>query len=592
MSTTNSEQAELPSEPREDAWNTFPVIPSLPVAPAQDSVEDRKRLIAEHKAKVKAMRLAGKYASTVYIKIITDEDANCSCVELGLEGTLEALNRIFRTTHALTAPFLQQHIQYCVDNAFDVGLAYAYLRPHWYSDFEEMTHTLEACRAKDEHLRTHTLQEDRITNPSTPPRRVWDLCSNRVVPYWVMDSHTMPQRLWAVSHSWMPLDKRRDVLTDINGRKWPVPMPIDVTLEDVRVELMNFGAEYVWLDVLCLRQYGGVEEHLRADEWKLDVPTIGQVYHADRNQNVVCYYSGLGRPFTVEKGFMDEPRHWINRAWTLQETSTNRIVGGWTDASPVDTGIYGDSDGDKFYRFLNRLAVLSGDRPTNIFPILEAMQKRASVNPVDKVAGLAYILQSTSVPIYKENEDVEDAWMRLVENMHERYRGDMFFLYPAPGDGVHQWRPSWRQVTEMELPSVAGIEVSQLVVLEHLERMPPGYTHVYQYSGSSLENCIVMGLSQPPANGEVRKGEVVVERSGERYTFKVSARHEQLIPEESFALVGGYGLEHWVVGKSDALHANDTVLAIHKVSVLRMDEEEGARLRTLKFCVRKDVFLY
>ncbi|KIP09000.1 hypothetical protein PHLGIDRAFT_40949, partial [Phlebiopsis gigantea 11061_1 CR5-6] len=376
-------------------------------------------------------------------RIITDEDADRPCIELGLQGILDVLNRIFRTSYTIDTPFVRPHLQRTVDDGFDIGFAYAFFRPRWYN-ISELGRTLDYVRKKDQQLRSSVLREDRIVNPLIPPRR----------------------QLWSVSHSWMPLDKRHDVLTNINGRKWPVPMPTDVTLDRVRIELLNLGAEYMWLDVLCLRQYGGVEEHLRAEEWKLDVPTIGHVYHADRNQNVVCYFSGLGRPFTVEKGFMGEPRHWFNRAWTLQETNATRITGGITDASPVDTGEYGDSDADRFFAFLSRLVGLLAERPTNIFPILAAMQKRDSVNPVDKVAGLAYILQSTSVPIYKESEDVEDAWTRLVENMHEKYRGDMFFLYPTRGENACEWRPSWRQITQMELPAVSGVEVSEPIVYD------------------------------------------------------------------------------------------------------------------------------
>ncbi|KAK0194411.1 hypothetical protein F5146DRAFT_1035780 [Armillaria mellea] len=39
--------------------------------------------------------------------------------------------------------------------------------------------------------------------------------------------------------------------------------------------MLNLGADLVWLDVLCLRQKGGPRDHLRAQEWELDVPTIG-----------------------------------------------------------------------------------------------------------------------------------------------------------------------------------------------------------------------------------------------------------------------------------------------------------------------------
>ena len=36
--------------------------------------------------------------------------------------------------------------------------------------------------------------------------------------------------------------------------RWPVPIPVHTSLERVRIECLNLGAEYVWADVLCLRQ--------------------------------------------------------------------------------------------------------------------------------------------------------------------------------------------------------------------------------------------------------------------------------------------------------------------------------------------------
>ncbi len=75
---------------------------------------------------------------------------------------------------------------------------------------------------------------------------------------------------------------RDKVPTPINGHEWPVPIPKDANLDLIRLELLNLGAEYVWLDVLCLRQEGGPREDLRAEEWKLDRPTIGHVFRMAR----------------------------------------------------------------------------------------------------------------------------------------------------------------------------------------------------------------------------------------------------------------------------------------------------------------------
>ncbi len=52
-------------------------------------------------------------------------------------------------------------------------------------------------------------------------------------------------------------EDRVDAHTPINGYEWPVPMPRDANLDLIRIEMLNAGAEYAWLDVLCLRQVGG-----------------------------------------------------------------------------------------------------------------------------------------------------------------------------------------------------------------------------------------------------------------------------------------------------------------------------------------------
>ncbi len=99
------------------------------------------------------------------------------------------------------------------------------------------------------------------------------------------------------------------MMTPINGYEWSVPMPKDANLDLIRIEMLNLGAEYAWLDVLCLRQEGGKNEHLRIEEWKLDVPTIGWVYVAQAD--VVCYFNGLGRPLHLTPDDFESDRSWF-----------------------------------------------------------------------------------------------------------------------------------------------------------------------------------------------------------------------------------------------------------------------------------------
>ena len=181
----------------------------------------------------------------------------------------------------------------------------------------------------------------------------------------------------------MAYDDRSLILTEVNQQMWPIPLPKGVLLEDGRREMICLGARYAWLDVLCLRQRAqptlGTElaipvsrkvvqdvpprtvvtesttlnaddmesitpitevmesvplnteeevvkrrEQHRSEEWKVDLPTIGAIY-SNLNKDglygggpIVIFMSGLGRPFRGEG--WDSERHWLKRAWTLQES--------------------------------------------------------------------------------------------------------------------------------------------------------------------------------------------------------------------------------------------------------------------------------
>lgn len=132
-------------------------------------------------------------------------------------------------------------------------------------------------------------------------------------------------------------------MTPVSNYRWPVPLPAGVTLEDIRWEALRGGAVYCWLDVLCLRQrmeecsyylsgidgkeinhhkgclesqHSEVNQQTRLDEWALDVPTIGNNYR--QATFVLRYFNGLGIPLNLSG--WENSHHWINRAWTLQES--------------------------------------------------------------------------------------------------------------------------------------------------------------------------------------------------------------------------------------------------------------------------------
>ncbi|KAF8453381.1 hypothetical protein BDZ91DRAFT_668708, partial [Kalaharituber pfeilii] len=147
-----------------------------------------------------------------------------------------------------------------------------------------------------------------IANPyNIPPRRLWDLHSNRVLEVKLFSrtdgspvTPRMPSSFIAISHSWTT--DMQLWMTPINYYQWAVPLPKGTTFEEIRWEALRAGFSYCWLDVLCLRQATmervdgeerEINEQLRLEEWSIDVPTIGNVYR--RATKVLRYFNGLGR---------------------------------------------------------------------------------------------------------------------------------------------------------------------------------------------------------------------------------------------------------------------------------------------------------
>ncbi|PBK63689.1 hypothetical protein ARMSODRAFT_979815 [Armillaria solidipes] len=320
---------------------------------------------------------------------------------------------------------------------------------------------------------------------NVPPRRVWDLRANRVVPYWV--SH---RRGWGITHAWVDEKDRVDVITPINGYEWPVPMPKDANLDLIRIEMLNLGAEYAWLDVLCLRQENGKSEHLRPEEWKLDVPTIGSVYAETFR---VC---------------------WFRRAWALQEINLRMEIGGDTGKDIMDKEVQG--------RFDEQLMLLREIRQWDMtLEILSEMQNRVSTKPLDKVAGLAYVLRVDPIPIYDPRQLEANAWEVLVDVMLPGKRAELYFYYPQCGNGKKGWRPSWGQVMTQR-------EVSRTE--------DPDADWCYGYR---IESGDVRGLAEAPKGGKPRLGELVFkDAAGSLHTFKIVAHHTHPIPDGSYTLLG------------------------------------------------------
>jgi len=310
-----------------------------------------------------------------------------------------------------------------------------------------------------------------ITHPyDVPPRRLWDLKMNRVVPWYLVDNPDAkaPPPFIAISHSWVDEKDLVFVETPVNCYAWPVPLPSGTGLQAIRTEVSNAfpGLRYCWLDVLCLRQqaksciqprgrvwstetspllnyrpgiphanfkYGSVShpseltaifnampaaqqlllealclkrdchstsDNLRRVEHHIDVPTIGNVYKLAKG--VFRYYNGLGRRFSPTG--WDNPNHWFNRAWTLQETVLGSVDGGVRDWDGNYLNLEGHMGGSrkKYRDFIMEIENMAG-KDASIIGLAQEMGRRYATNDVDKITGLSYLLQMKHLPIYEEH---------------------------------------------------------------------------------------------------------------------------------------------------------------------------------------------
>ncbi|KAK0430210.1 uncharacterized protein EV420DRAFT_1030671 [Desarmillaria tabescens] len=489
--------------------------------------------------------------------------ADTLCSELGIGRLLQTLNDILGTSYNLDdTPSLSSLLNQCISRNYDFGTAYGHLRQSWYDDLSTIQDNLRTYEKKDREMRRNALVGDQIVGTQIPPRRVWDLFSNRVVPWWVT-KEKWPQ---PISHAWMEGNDRSDIRTPINGKEWPVPIPTGVDLKLIRIEMLNLGLEYVWLDVLCLRQKDGPGEDLRAEEWKVDVPTIGYLYRVVGV--VVCYLSGLGRPFTLTAKVFQSHHWWFNRAWTLQEVAEDRIIAGDTPDGPLHTEPQDEEGKEIVKKFRKQLQALDDISPDsyNIFDVLAEMQKRQSAKAVDKIAGMAFCLESATIPAYYEDQSLEDAWTALVNTVIPWFRGDLFFGFPEPGTGNKKWRPSWDQAMAMpRQKGECGVWVGRDE--ENGNDWCQGYC---------IEKGTVRGLDAERVD---RRGELtVIGANGKTHAFQITALHHYLIPEDTYTIIGAHiALENWVVGRR--LSNN----WFEKVSVFTMpNSEERKRLHDLE----------
>ena len=443
------------------------------------------------------------------------QHADISCAILKEELIVKVLVQLVIGTDTEAPGFklyenwIRNDVRYFVTQGYDLGEAYAAARVGWkHFNKSEFVNLVAQHRGQwlgiaqeidKERVNSIYIYQDKtgtmpVANINTVqevikrpykvmPRRLWDLKSNRVVEFRMLQSEllayksTTEQRFgkaraklqgevdgpvfWAISHSW---ESRMDpVETPINQFQWPVPLPHGLNLEcNVRQELLNYGIEYVWLDVLCLRQNavsrpaGSNEfEAKKRDEWKLDVPTIGNVYRVA--QGIVRYFNGLGRPFSPEG--WDSDRHWLRRAWTLQEIKTeNSTINGGIHRGRGSTGsisnimnIYGMMVGQTMTlrRAIQLVLKLAEDADSqngcSLYALVREMSQRKATQNTDKVAGLVYLLRLTQLPTYDGDAKENDVWARCFHMLPLARKIELLFDFPYRSAKQH-WFPTWSEL--------------------------------------------------------------------------------------------------------------------------------------------------
>ncbi|KAK0458869.1 uncharacterized protein EV420DRAFT_335876 [Desarmillaria tabescens] len=287
---------------------------------------------------------------------------------------------------------------------------------------------------------------------------------------------------------------------------------------------------------------------------------------------VMCYLSGLGRPLTLKEGDLESDRCWFRRAWTLQEVGYDRVIAGDTPDGPLHAEPMnedGKYETELLTRFHNQLqSTRAGAIFWEMFEALKSMQNRVSTNPVDRVAGLTFLLQSETIPAYYESESPEDAWTAFVNSMRAEIRGELFSSYPEPGNAGTKWRPSWNQLMTKALPADGYLSTN-------VDRNEMDEDWCEE---ECIEKGLVWGLAQV-AEGCDRRGELIVkDAGGTEHAFNITAIHEYPIPDDTYTLIGAYrwSSPYCVVGR------RLSEKRFGKVSVFQIpDGDERSRLQDL-----------
>ncbi|KAK0440190.1 uncharacterized protein EV420DRAFT_1650578 [Desarmillaria tabescens] len=171
------------------------------------------------------------------------------------------------------------------------------------------------------------------------------------------------------------------------------------------------------------------------------------------------------------------------------------------------------------------------------------MQKRVSTNPRDRIAGLAYLVDTVAIPTYDTTQSEEDAWLALINAMSFKSRAELLFLYPKPGNGKKHWQPSWEQVMT-EMPLRHDELGARIFRKDETDDDCVCYSNV-------INSDEVRGLAKESKGGP-RQGELIIEKgtsTRRSCPLEIIADHGYPIPDGSYTLLASKGYSHWVIGE-------------------------------------------
>jgi hypothetical protein len=546
---------------------------SLPVVKRMEEVDDShsfdSRTVVIRSPGPTLISLQQSYHGTY---AIPNSLANRSCAGFDTDSLLMELNGICGTNLSPSINYLNDILRMYSARNYDFGMIYGRLR-HWIMDPSQSQSLAGLYRIEEK------LGEGKQETYSFGPRRIWDLYSNRVLLHEVAFPRERADRirnledvgkLDCISHAWRPKEDRQSAMTYINGHEWPVPIPNGTSLDCIRTEMLNLGEEYVWLDVLCLRQEGGVNEHLRADEWKTDIPNIGKLYKFCRN--IIVYLNGLGLPFRETD--LDSPFFWSNRAWTLQEAKCLRLqsmhVAGITPNSPQMefTGLKPgnlipapNTQSSFETQLAPRLTIM--EDIDFVFTAVAEMRRRSSTTEIDKIAGLLQIFYSIDHGPesfeYRASDTPEEAWTKFLRDpLKGQVNGDLFFLFPTRGDATLKCLPSWRQLQDPDFSPPKRPETGPWASI----RFDPDVRTFVCSPVILLRECRVELLYDLPGQSVVNTSENSFHHGRITYediSFLVEYCHSDHLVDGRYSLVGNAyrhsACKFWVAGHLEILEA-------------------------------------